>query len=417
MSQQTISMDFWPQVKTFNRSARLFLLAVVINGIIFSTWQLYFNIFLLARGFNKDFLGLANSIPNIAALSIGLLVGVILDRLGRKTGMIVGSILVSLSMMGIIFAQSAGLILVFAFITGTGNLIFMVSQAPFMMAVSDERNRSLLFSLSFGLVTISGVVGNLFAGQLPGIFAKWLHVLPQSAEAYRSVLLTAILLGSMGIIPLIFIQGMEKPVPVAKENRRPVWSFLARPLVWKLILPNFLTGLGAAIVIPYLNVFFVEKFKLTNQWLGVLFSVGALLVGLGSALGPSLVNRLNSKIKTIVLTQTISLVFLLLLGFSNLVWLAAVGFIIRGVMMNMASPLYSAFAMEQIKSEDQGAVNSLLTIAWTVGWAVGPMISGFTQQRYGFSPLFITTFILYSISIISMWMFFRNQETSRYATT
>jgi predicted MFS family arabinose efflux permease len=231
------------------------------------------------------------------------------------------------------------------------------------------------------------------------------------------VLLTAILLGSMGIIPLIFIQGMEKPVPVAKENRRPVWSFLARPLVWKLILPNFLTGLGAAIVIPYLNVFFVEKFKLTNQWLGVLFSVGALLVGLGSALGPSLVNRLNSKIKTIVLTQTISLVFLLLLGFSNLVWLAAVGFIIRGVMMNMASPLYSAFAMEQIKSEDQGAVNSLLTIAWTVGWAVGPMISGFTQQRYGFSPLFITTFILYSISIISMWMFFRNQETSRYATT
>jgi MFS family permease len=417
MSQQTISMDFWPQVKTFNRSARLFLLAVVINGIIFSTWQLYFNIFLLARGFNKDFLGLANSIPNIAALSIGLLVGVILDRLGRKTGMIVGSILVSLSMMGIIFAQSAGLILVFAFITGTGNLIFMVSQAPFMMAVSDERNRSLLFSLSFGLVTISGVVGNLFAGQLPGIFAKWLHVLPQSAEAYRSVLLTAILLGSMGIIPLIFIQGMEKPVPAAKENRRPVWSFLARPLVWKLILPNFLTGLGAAIVIPYLNVFFVEKFKLTNQWLGVLFSVGALLVGLGSALGPSLVNRLNSKIKTIVLTQTISLVFLLLLGFSNLVWLAAVGFIIRGVMMNMASPLYSAFAMEQIKSEDQGAVNSLLTIAWTVGWAVGPMISGFTQQRYGFSPLFITTFILYSISIISMWMFFRNQETSRYATT
>jgi MFS family permease len=101
------------------------------------------------------------------------------------------------------------------------------------------------------------------------------------------------------------------------------------------------------------------------------------------------------------------------LGFSNLGWLAAIGYLIRGVLMNMASPLYSAFAMEQIKTEEQGAVNSLLAIAWTIGWAVGPLISGFTQQRYGFSPLFITTFILYSVSIAFIWLFFKGHESEK----
>ena len=86
--------------------------------------------------------------------------------------------------------------------------------------------------------------------------------------------------------------------------------------------------------------------------------------------------------------------------------LAVVGFLVRAMLMNMASPLYTAFSMEQIEPHDQGAVNSLLNISWTAGWAVGPIISGVVQQRWGFTPLFVATAVLYSLAILLTWWFF-----------
>jgi predicted MFS family arabinose efflux permease len=45
-----------------------------------------------------------------------------------------------------------------------------------------------------------------------------------------------------------------------------------------------------------------------------------------------------------------------------------------------------------------------------VGWAVGPYLSGIIQQRYGFSPLFVITTVLYAIAILLTWVFFRNKQ-------
>jgi predicted MFS family arabinose efflux permease len=78
--------------------------------------------------------------------------------------------------------------------------------------------------------------------------------------------------------------------------------------------------------------------------------------------------------------------------------------------MNMAAPLYSAFCMEQTPEHHQGLASSVLNVAWQIGWSVGPFISGVVQQRYGFSPLFITTTILYLIAVGVMWKMFHSAE-------
>jgi hypothetical protein len=44
---------------------------------------------------------------------------------------------------------------------------------------------------------------------------------------------------------------------------------------------------------------------------------------------------------------------------------------------------------------------------------VGPFISGIVQERYGFTPLFITTAILYFVSIVLAWIFFKNMEDTK----
>jgi len=59
------------------------------------------------------------------------------------------------------------MILMMAFISGAGHTLYFISQPPFMMKVSNAQNRTLLFSLNFGLVTLSGAVGSLFPVNCP----------------------------------------------------------------------------------------------------------------------------------------------------------------------------------------------------------------------------------------------------------
>ena len=78
------------QTRTFNKSARLFLLATVIGGFITSGWTLFFNLFILAKGFDKEFLGIVNIMPSLASLIFTIPLGMLSDKLGRKKSMIIG---------------------------------------------------------------------------------------------------------------------------------------------------------------------------------------------------------------------------------------------------------------------------------------------------------------------------------------
>ena len=404
--------EFKGQLRAFDRSARLFLVATVLNGIVSSGWMLFFNFYILERGFGRDFLGLANAMPAVAGLLLGIPMGALSDRIGRKPAMLLGMTGIMISMGLVVTMQDPTMILVMSFFSGISITLFYLSQAPFMMMVSNRQNRTLLFSLNFGLMTLSGAVGSLFAGQLPELFGSILQVPGRSAEAYQAVLLVSVVLSGLTLIPLAMLKEPRASNGKVDRNvgKTPIWKVVVQPITLKLALPNLLIGFGAAILIPYMNVFFLDRFALPDRQLGMLFSLSAVLTGVGSVLGPRLASGLGSKIRAVVVTQGISLIFLIMLGFSPVFWLAGISFLIRGTLMNMSSPLFHAFAMEQVDESEQGTVNSVFEIAWQVGWAVGPYISGVVQQNYGFTPLFIATAVLYSISILLVWLLFKRSE-------
>jgi len=266
------------QFRTFNRSARLFILATLMDGIVFSAWNLFFNFYILERGFSREFLGLVNAMPSVSALLLGIPIGMLSDRIGRKRAMLLG-VSVSILCMGLeVTVSSKELILVMAFLGGLASMLYYLSQAPFMMQVSDKENRTLLFSLNFGLVTLSGAVGSLFAGQLPAFFGGVLSVPARSAAAYQAVLLVSVSLSLLTLIPLALIK--ETRVENRGSSSSPavkgqIWRVVLQPLTLKLAFPNLLIGFGAAILIPYMNVFFLERFAMPDKILGALFSLSA----------------------------------------------------------------------------------------------------------------------------------------------
>jgi MFS family permease len=402
--------SFLNQFRSLNKPARLFLLALFLDGLLFSGWNLFFNLYIIDAGYSRDFLGLINAAPSLSALLLGVPMGLLSDRMGRKPAMMVGFVLANIAIISMILVHVEGWMLVLALIWGAAGQLYFLSQAPFMMRTSDDKSRDMLFSLSFGMFPLASTLGNFLAGYLPGALTRWFG-LTTSVSAYQAVLLFCTFTSFLVLVPIAFIRepksvGVEKRVE-SKESKPSVWKTLLRPMTLKLSLPNLAIGFGAATLVPYLNVFFSERFHLSDSALGLLFSVGSLATGVGCLIGPRLVGNLGGKVRTITLGQGVSLVFLLMVGFSPWPWLAILGFILRGALMNMVSPLFDAFAMEQSHESEHGAVNSIRYLAWNVGWTVGPYVSGLVQQRWGFTPLFINTAIMYGIGISLTWIFFR----------
>lgn len=416
---QNINTHYIQPIRTFNREARLFLWMTVINGIIFSGWQLFFNIYMLESGVTRQFLGIVNSLPSLMGLLFGIPIGRLSDRIGRRRAIIIGLALSNFSFLGQVTFKQPALILIMSALTGIFNMFLIVSVSPFMMKLSNLTNRTLLFSLNYGLQTLAGAVGSLFAGQLPALFGGLLHVGATNAVAYQAVLITTVLLGTTALIPIWMMKETQTPSPVETMQTQPeAGSAAASPksgltrLTVKLATPNFLIGIGAAILIPYMNVFFKDRYQISDSLLGLLFSLSSLFIGIGSLIGPRLTMQLRGKIRTVAVTQLASVVFMLMIGFVPSLWIAGFSVLMRGALMNMSAPLYSAFCMEQTPEHQQGYVSSVLNIAWQIGWSVGPYLSGLVQVRYGFAPLFITTTVLYLLAIGVMWKFFSNTENA-----
>ena len=405
-----MKQSFFAQIRSLNKPARLFLLALFFDGLLFAGWQLFFNLYIIEAGYSRDFLGLINAAPSISALLLGVPMGMLSDRIGRKRAMMLGFTVANFAIISMILVRSEIPMVALALVWGAAGQLYVLSQAPFMMKTSDNKTRDILFSFSYAMFPLANTLGNFVSGFLPKVFTRWFG-LTTSASAYQAVLLFSVVSSFLVLIPIAFIRepkSVSVETQTGEPQRRPsVWKVLFRPLTLKLAVPNLLVGLGAATLVPYFNVFFAERHHLSDATLGLLFSGGALLTGIACILGPRLVGNLGGKIRTIVSVQTASLIFLLAIGFSPWAWLAVIGFLVRGALMNMVTPLFDAFALEQTHETEHGAINSIRNLAWNMGWAVGPFVSGLVQQRWGFTPLFINTAVMYTIAISLTWIFFR----------
>jgi MFS family permease len=358
-NMKTFLHSTFNQFRLLNRPARLFLVALFLDGLLFAGWNLFFNLYIIDAGYSRDFLGLVNAAPSLSALLLGVPMGLLSDRMGRKRAMMIGFALANLAIITMILGRSEGVILAGALILGATSQLYVLSQAPFMMKTSDDKSRDVLFSLSYGMFPLASTAGNFLAGYLPGLFTRWFH-LASSVSAYQAVLFFCVMTSFLVLVPIAFIHEPKKDPAEQKAGaevpRTSVWKVLLRPLTMKLAVPNLVIGLGAATLVPYFNVFYAERFKMGDATLGILFSLGSLLTGIGCIIGPRLVGNLGGKVRTVVLGQGASLVFLLMIGFSPWPWLSVIGFLARGALMNMVAPLFDAFALEQSHEAEHGAV-------------------------------------------------------------
>jgi MFS family permease len=399
------------RLQRFSRNARLYLLSEVIVGLSFSIYMLIFNLFVDCQGYPRSFLGELQSLPNLIALFGAVPAGVLVDYTGRKRALFLANVGRTLASLGIILAPDPNWLRLSMITFGVSGSLWMVSASPFMMENSTEEERNELFSAHFGLTTLVGFFGTLVGGYLPTLFGNAMGVNVESAVAYAAALSSTVLLSALSLIPVFMIEEPPRPATARAQSVLP-WRNLSNPgLAVRIFLPNIVISMGAAILIPYMNLFFKESFPISDSTLGLIFAVSSVITGVATLCSPLLAERWG-RIRALVITQLASIPFLLTIGFAPVFALATIGFWMRAALMNMGGPLYEAFAMEQVADRERGTISGLMGMSWNIGWTIGPFLSGYMQDdpNIGFRPIFLITCSLYILAAIMVRVFFQDRD-------
>jgi len=390
---------------TFSPNARRYLAMTALLGVGTSFQWLFFNLYVLSLGFDQAFVGLLAGIPALVTAISALPIGLLLPRIGYRRGLLAGSFLYVSAFVSWALFPMAPVLIAGGVLAGLGSSLLFITSSPLMVAVSTERNRTQLFGVQFGLNTLVGVLANLVGGYLPRVFAGAFGFAVESPIAYRAVLLVAMALAISAIIPIARLRGLAGN----RHDRVVGFGLIAghwRTFV-KLLAVQLTVALGAGMLMPFVNVFYKLRFDLPDPSLGVIFSISSLLTGLSAFAAPLIADRIG-KVRTIVVTQALSLPFLVAMGFAPWFGASAAGFLIRTALMNMSAPVFMAFTMGLVPGELRPLTSSLLTLAWNAGWAISSAFSGWIQVSIGFWPLFIITGSIYAGVVLLTYLLFRN---------
>jgi MFS family permease len=399
-------------IRLFRPNARLYLINVVIAGASMGVFRLLFNFYVLSLGYDEALLGNLVTASSLSALVVALPMGYLADLLGRKLALVFSGFLMVVALVVMVFSPGATVFLLMNILFGVANSLAAVTMSPFLMENSGQEERTYLFSFSSGLQMASASLGSWIGGYLPSWVGAARGVEATSSQAYGGALLAIAVTYALALIPLALLR-----TPQLEKSERTVFApitYAARHpgALSKLILPLLLTSIGAGLIMPFMNVFFRQVYHQPDPVIGTLFAWGSLAMGIGLLIAPPLADRLG-KIQLVVITQGLSIPFLMLLGFAPWFWLSAMAYYIRVALMNMSGPVYQTFVMEHVEPEARSTVASLVSMAWNFGWAFSPTISGWLQVRYGFGPAFMGTILLYALSVILYWLFFWKESAKQ----
>ncbi len=406
------------QLGSFSPNARFYLLSELITSLAFSIYMLVFNLYVVSQGYTRSYLGMLVALPSLIALFGAVPSGMLADYIGRKRTLLLANLGQTLAALGIVVAPGQVWLALSMILFGVSSSLWMVVSSPFMMENSEEEERDALFSAHFGLTTLVGFFGTLIAGFLPSLFGNWMGVGIESAAAYRATLGVTVVLSALSLIPIVAIRERLRRQEVKAGSVLP-WRNLSNPgMALRIFLPNLVISLGAAILIPYMNLFFKESFAISDRALGTVFAVSSVVTGVATLASPLLAQRWG-RIRSLVFTQLASIPFLLTIGFAPALGMAVMAFWIRAALMNMGGPLYEAFAMGQVKERERATISGLMGMSWNIGWTIGPWLSGYMQANpnIGFQPIFLITCSFYIVAAIMSKAFFQRLDDRQRRTT
>ncbi|PKQ90303.1 MFS transporter [Paenibacillus sp. BGI2013] len=423
------------EIRGWSRNIQLFFLASILYQIGNGMFSVLYNLYIQGLGYNDTMNGQIVSIQSLATAIMFVPIGLCGDLFSRKRLLITGALFSGIFLIGRSFDYSATGLIWFAVFSGLFAGVFQVLAIPYLAENVKKSQRLKMFSYYSSLVLASQVLGSLGGG----VFADLLHT---AGLAKVTGLQTVLFVGGAAtlaaFIPLLFVtEGKAAPQtsipvqPVLQPNAELKESSTNIPstddsitkkkdsrLIGQFIVTQLLIGLGSGLVVPYLNLYFTNRFSISLSGMSLLIALGQIMTIVSMLIGPTLAAKVGS-VRAVVIFQVMSLPFLLLTGFTNLLFIASLSFLFRQALMNAANPIHSAILVDRISDKRRGIANSLMQTSFMIGWATMGPVQSYLVTTYGtywgYAITFSITGCLYVISSLMYFVMFREPKPSATA--
>ena len=406
------------QVKSYNRNIRVFIIANVLIQIGMGVFSVMYNLYIRELGLPEAVNGSVISVTSLATAIMLVPAGILSDKFGRKRILLTGTTLTAITLFGRSMVTAEQPMLVLGFATGIVWALTQVSGVPFLAENSRPAERMQLFSIHFALVTIANVLGSLLGGVIAD-FALMLGT--GEVRSIQASLLTGVLFFVAGLLPLFSlkpvakIDGLEETGKGLEEEIHTVADFKVNLKVIVLFsIANLLIGTGSGLVIPYLNLYFANRFEATNSYIGFILALGSAMTAVAMLIGPRLVKRVG-KVRALVIFQIASIPFLFLTAYTTSLFFASIGFLLRQALMNAGNPIQSAIAMDVVHDKYKGLANSVNQMVFNIGWATMGLPAAWLVTEFGtywgYAFAFSITGGLYLIASTYFYLMFGRRYT------
>ncbi len=378
------------------------LLHSLLFGLAGSIADLLFNFYLVSLGYGADTAGLMATVYRGAGALLGLPLGVLIDRFGARTLLVVGAVGFGVAYALLLMVSQLWALILFVFLAGAANVLALTAVVPLLTGITSGEERAAVFGMNASAGLIIGLVGSSVGGLLPGAAALVLGVGARDTAAYRLALSVVVVLGCVSVAPVLLgfrsrPAAIETAATVAAEPQRRLRSL---HLV-RFAIPSLMLGVGGGLFLPFQNLFFRTVFGLDDAVVGVMLAMGALGMGLGALIGAPVAARLG-------LRQAASLlrfgsVFAVALMLTPLLPIVVAGYMLRGAFIAASYPLNDALVMQLTPAQQRGIAISLMSVLWSLGWSAAAWVSGQIQVVYGFTPVLAASLVAYALSAWAIW--------------
>ncbi len=392
--------NWYLRVTGLSRDARLYLLGGALMGIGNGALWVHLNLWYKAIGLGEQTIGSLLSVAAVGATATAVPAAVWVDRVAPGKVLAISATGFSLSLAAPILWPNTTFLFAVSLVSGALFTVHWVAAAPFFMRTAAPEDRADLFGLAHAIETVATLVAAVAVGAVARAGHDWLGSERRGLE--------------LGLVAAAIVAAASAPVFAAircppAPGPRKTWrdQLAARDwrLLGKLVFPAALIGIGAGFIIPFMNLYFRNRFGQDPQQIGTLFAAGQVFTTLGFLLGPAMARRMGA-VAAIVTTELASIPFFLTLAFAQSLPLAVGAFWLRGALMQMNQPISSAFAMEQVPDDQQAVTNSVRHLVWNLAWMFSTQVGGWWIERDGFTPPILAAVVLYLCASTSFAWFF-----------
>ena len=390
-----------------SKEAKYLIYSGILPAVAYGMFYTDISYFLTSvQGLSIEFMGLIVTAMGVSTFVASVPLGIAADKYGRKIMLVAGTIIAGVIIAIFALTTNTSILLAAAVFEGISEAAFSASSGAWLAEKVECNQRNSAFSLfGFAQSIAYGIGGFVLFGV--GSFG----VLGFSIATGHAFLY--VFLGLLSLLSLLFLfkvkEAKRSNGAGSQTNKEQPTPKESRSVLTKYVLASAIIAFGAGMVVPLMTEWLNLQYGIPDMVSGPILGITSFAIGIATLAAPPLARKFG-LVKAIVILQATSTVFMFLTPvFPNYIAASTV-YTLRAFLMNMASPLSQSMIMGLVPENQRGAASGVNAALWRLPNALSTFIGAYLMGIGFLSLPFFIAGLLYSLSILLFWRFFRKTK-------